>query len=89
MESAASIDEESINSLNTRISRAEPVRLPEETEPSVSPITGPDDTQLAASLNQRLKELSVSSIDDVSEPCTGKRAPGLYGIYPVFMLCIS
>lgn len=70
--SAASIDEDSINSLNTRISRAQPVRLPEDTEPSVLPVTGPDDSHLAASLNQRLKELSVSSVDEVSEPCTGK-----------------
>ena len=70
--SAASMDEESIESLNTRISRAQPVRLPEDLEPSTSPVTEPDDNQLAASLNQRLKELSVSSIDDVSEPCTGE-----------------
>ena len=70
--SADSIDEDSINSLNTRISRAQPVRLPEDTEPSISPVTGPDDTQLAASLNQRLKELSVSSVDDITEPCTGE-----------------
>ncbi len=69
--SAASIDEDSIESLNTRISRAQPVRLPEDLEPSTLPVTEPDDNQLAASLNQRLKELSVSSIDDVTEPCTG------------------
>lgn len=69
--SASSIDEESIQSLNSRISRAEPVRLPEDTEPSVAPVSGPDDGQLAASLNQRLKQLSVSSMDEVSEPCTG------------------
>ncbi|CAL5225683.1 g8546 [Coccomyxa viridis] len=70
--SAASIDEDSIESLNTRISRAQPVRLPEDLEPSTLPVTEPDDNQLAASLNQRLKELSVSSIDDVTEPCTGE-----------------
>ena len=70
--SADSIDEDSINSLNTRISRAQPVSLPEDTGPSTLPVSGPDDTQLAASLNQRLKELSVSSLDDATEPCTGE-----------------
>ena len=72
LQSQGSIDEDSIQALNTRISRAEPVRLPEDTEPSVKPVSGPDDSQLAASLNQRLKQLSVSSIDEATEPCTGK-----------------
>ena len=76
--SPSSIDEDSIQALNTRISRAEPVRLPEDTEPSVKPVSGPDDTQLAASLNQRLKELSVSSMDEECEPCSG-RASSLGG----------
>ena len=70
--STSSIDEDSIQALNTRIGRAEPVKLPEDTEPSVKPVSGPDDTQLAASLNQRLKELSVSSMDEECEPCSGR-----------------
>ena len=69
--SSASIDEDSIQALNSRISRAEPVRLPEDANSSVDPAIQPDDSQLAASLNQRLKELSVASVDETPEPCTG------------------
>lgn len=69
--SSASIDEDSIQALNSRISRAEPVRLPEDTNSSVDPTKRPEDSQLAASLNQRLKELSVASVDERSVSCTG------------------
>ena len=59
------------------------MRLLEDANSSVDPAIRPDDSQLAASLNQRLKELSVASVDE-TEPCTGsayhseQRAPTIH-----------
>ena len=64
----SSIDEESINVLNARISQAGRVRLSDAPAASSS---GPDDTSLAASFNQRLKELSGEEVA-YDGPLTGK-----------------
>ena len=50
------------------------MRLPEDANAFVDPAIRPDDGQLAASLNQRLKELSVASMDETPEPCTGSES---------------
>lgn len=68
-----SIDEESINVLNSRISNAGRVSLDDE-EASAAPVeplrSTSDDSSLAASFNQRLKQLSVDE-DAYDGPLTG------------------
>jgi hypothetical protein len=66
-----SIDEESINVLNARISDAGRVTLDEASPPSASLLaSSDDDSSLAASFNQRLKELSGEE-QAYDEPLTG------------------
>lgn len=68
----SSIDEDSINALNVRISQAGRVSLSDVPAASTS---GPDDSSLAASFNQRLKELSGDELA-YDGPLTGKASHG-------------
>ena len=67
-----SIDEESINVLNARINQAERVSLDEAAAASAPLRSSSDDSSLAASFNQRLRELSVDE-QAYDGPLTGGR----------------
>ena len=66
-----SIDEDSISQLNARISQAAPVQLTAGEEEISGAPANIDDSQLAQSLNQRLRELSGPSDEAFSGVLTG------------------
>ena len=77
----SSIDEDSINALNVRISQAGRVSL---SDVPVASTSGPDDSSLAASFNQRLKELSGDELA-YDGPLTGS-GHHMMGLHAV-LLC--